>query len=609
MSAPQSLSVSRMARVFALVVAIGLVPLAIGAIVIQRDSARDKQRTLDRALTSDAYAGSADLTAYFDRARAVDLLTAHNPAFRDYYETPGTPREKTRIHGEPFHRVNAALLYLERLYPGAIGEACFIDIRGFENARVVAGPWGSVVALPKDLSPDESGNPFFAPTFALPVGQVYQARPYVSPDTHDWVISNSTVLPTSDGRKHAIVHFEITIESLRAILAREQGHHLYVVERATGKTIIDSSRPQISHRTLGIPARGPFSSLAHVISQKGTMTVRGLRVAFVRVPHETPNANDWIVVAASPTPQSSLLGINRKTLTVVLLLLVLVALPIAYRWGRLNKDLSQRERDLDKSEQRYRVLFEEAEAGRRLLAEQNDRLRQLDRMKDDFVASVSHELRTPLTSINGYVELLMETDVDEEQAGFLGVVRRNGERLLRVVSDLLFAAELDARTVELERAPVDLGTLVADSAETARPFARERQIELVLEQDSVAPIEGDAGRLGQVLDNLLSNALKFTPPAGRVTLRLYQSDTGVHVEVSDTGMGISKEDQAQLFQRFFRTSEATSNAIQGTGLGLSIVAAIIEAHGGSIHVESEVGFGTTFRIVLPALAPAEMSAA
>jgi signal transduction histidine kinase len=594
-----------MARVFALVVAIGLVPLAIGAIVIQRDSARDKRRTLDTALKSDAYAGAADLTAYFDRARAVDLLTAQNPAFRDYYETPGSPREKTSARSPAFARVNLALRYLERLYPGAIGEACFIDYRGFENARVVAGPWGPVIAQPKDLSPNERTNPFFWPTFALPVGQVYQARPYVSPDTHDWVISNSTVLPTSDGKRHAIVHFEITIESLREILAREQGHHLYIVDRLTGKTVIDSLRPQTSHKTLGIPSGGPFRSLAHAISQTGSATAHGMRAAYVRVPHDEANPNDWMVVASSPAPHVSLLGINRTTLAVVLLLLGLVALPISYRWGRLNKDL-------DQSERRYRVLFEEAEAGRRLLAEQNDRLRQLDRMKDDFVASVSHELRTPLTSINGYVELLLDGEageINEEQASFLGVIRRNGERLLRVVGDLLFAAELDARTVVIDRAPVDLTLLVADAAATARPFADERQIELVLESSPVAPIEGDAGRLGQVLDNLMSNALKFTPPGGRVTLRLNENRGSVHVEVSDTGMGISEEDQRQLFERFFRTSDATSAAIQGTGLGLSIVAAIIEAHGGSIAVESEVGFGTTFKIVLPAFTRAEATAA
>src|SRR5205807_5457699 len=118
--------------------------------------------------------------------------------------------------------------------------------------------------------------------------------------------------------------------------------------------------------------------------------------------------------------------------------------------------------------------------------------------------------------------------------------------------------------------------------------------------EPVTAVEGDAGRLGQVLDNLLSNALKFTPPGGRVTVRLSQAPDGLQIEVADTGMGISEDDQGLLFDRFFRTAEATTSAIQGTGLGLAIVAAIVEAHGGSIEVESAVGFGTTFKIILPA---------
>jgi PAS domain S-box-containing protein len=272
------------------------------------------------------------------------------------------------------------------------------------------------------------------------------------------------------------------------------------------------------------------------------------------------------------------------------------------------RDISER-RTLEA--EREQLLAREREA-RALVEEQNRYLVKLDRLKDDFVASVSHELRTPVTSINGYVELLMEGEagsLNEEQTNFLGVIRRNSERLLRVVGDLLFAAELDARTVELARAPVDLAALLADARDAARPLANERQIELAMDARPVSMIEGDPGRLGQAVDNLLSNGLKFTPPGGRVELRLFETSGGVHLEISDTGMGISAEDKAQLFERFFRTEQATTAAIQGTGLGLSIVRAIVEAHGGSIDVESEVGFGTTFRVVLPVGRPAETLAA
>ena len=592
-----------MARVFMLVLAIGLVPLAIGAIVIQRQAAHQHQRTLDSALAADAHSGAADLQAYFDRACSIALLTAENPVLSDFYT-----RHAKSIRGKhAFERVNEALANLQQLYPGALGEADFIDSAGFENARVVGGRH----ALPSELSRHEDVHPFFYPTFGVGVGTVYQAAPYLSPDVHEWVISNSTVVPMHAGAAQAIVHFEISLESLRGALERERGHHLVVVDRLTGAIVVDSERPQLRLRALGHTDRRYFP-VARAKASEGVVTHGGLRMSYLRIPRGGANANDWVVVASSPAPHSALLGLNRVTLALLGLLLVLIALPIAYRWGRLNKDLTEREHDLDQSERRYRVLFEEAEAGRRLLAEQNDRLRHLDRMKDDFVASVSHELRTPLTSINGYVELLIEGeagDVNEEQAGFLGVIRRNGERLLRVVGDLLLAAELDAHSVEVECAPVDIAALVVQAGENARPSADERQIELLLETEPMTVVEGDAGRLGQVLDNLLSNALKFTPPGGRVSVRLFQAGDGAHVEVADTGMGISEEDRGQLFERFFRTSEATSSAIQGTGLGLAIVAAIVEAHGGSIAVASEVGFGTTFTIVLPVAKRAEQAAA
>jgi signal transduction histidine kinase len=585
-----------MARVFVLVLAIGLVPLALGAIVIQRASHADQRRTLEHALLSDAQSGSADLVAYFARARAVALLTAANPVFADFYTLPRSQHAKTRADARAFRRVNVALAYLQKLYPAALAEACFIDRAGFENARVVRG----VPARRSALSQNESIHPFFSPTLQL-AGLVYQAAPYLSPDTHEWVISNSTVVTTSAGLHPAMVHFEISIESLRRTIARERGHHLFVINRATGEIIADSERQQLPLRKLGHPdAR--FLQLAHVDRLKGAVTANGTRMAYVGVRRTPTNANDWLVVAAGPAVSGALIGLNRATLLLLALLMVLIALPIAYRWGRLNENLTERERDLAESERRFRALFEEAEAGRRVQVEQNDRLRKLDRMKDDFVASVSHELRTPLTSISGYVELMIEGEagsLNQEQLSFLGVVRRNADRLLRLVGDLLFAAQSDARQVEFERAPVDLLPLIMHAFEAARPAAADREIELALETESVGGLDGDAGRLGQMIDNLMSNALKFTPPGGTVSLRLSQRSDAAQIEIADTGMGISDDDQARLFERFFRTSVATEQAIQGTGLGLSIAAAIAEGHGGTIEVKSEVGRGTTFTVILP----------
>jgi len=251
---------------------------------------------------------------------------------------------------------------------------------------------------------------------------------------------------------------------------------------------------------------------------------------------------------------------------------------------------------------REREARADAEYARRLLEEQNKHLLQLDRMKDDFVASVSHELRTPLTSISGYLDLVLEEaeDIPMAQRNYLEVVRRNAERLQRLVGDLLFVAQVDAGRISLELGTVDLASLIADAVEAARPVAVDKRITFTAE---VAPIEiprGDALRLGQVLDNVLSNAVKFTPEHGAVTVRAAVEDGHAIVEVSDTGIGISAQDQARLFDRFFRSAVASDLAIPGTGLGLAIVKAIVEGHGGSISIASEPGRGTKVRLELPA---------
>lgn len=236
------------------------------------------------------------------------------------------------------------------------------------------------------------------------------------------------------------------------------------------------------------------------------------------------------------------------------------------------------------------------------IGSQNRQLRELDRMKDDFVSSVSHELRTPLTSIRGYLELVLEGeagDVTEEQERFLGIVARNADRLLRVVGDLLFVAQVDAGTIALEPDACDLEEIAAESVEAVRPAAVEKGIELALEAEALPELTADRARIAQVLDNLVSNAVKFTPVGGRVTVRAFSEANDAVVEVADTGMGVSPQDQERLFQRFFRTDAASEEAIPGTGLGLAIVKAIVESHGGSISVASEVGHGTTFQMRLP----------
>jgi signal transduction histidine kinase len=226
--------------------------------------------------------------------------------------------------------------------------------------------------------------------------------------------------------------------------------------------------------------------------------------------------------------------------------------------------------------------------------------RQVDRIKDALVATVSHELRTPLTSIIGYLELLNapEAGLSDESARYVEVVRRNAGRLQRMVEELLFLARVDAGGLSLEREDVDVVDLARSALGSATPAADAKDITLEFEGPDSAPASADANRLGQVFDNLISNAIKFTPAGGRVTISVNGDDDSIVARVSDTGCGIPQSEQPRLFERFFRSS--ATQEVPGTGLGLTIVRAIVESHGGSIACESHQKEGTTFTLSLPA---------
>jgi signal transduction histidine kinase len=293
-------------------------------------------------------------------------------------------------------------------------------------------------------------------------------------------------------------------------------------------------------------------------------------------------------------------------LVVIVIGAALLPLLVLLRLVGLVRDLERAGEERKRLYDSERVALAEAEAAQRLLVEQNDRLRELDRLKGEFVALVSHELRTPLTSITGYLELVLDDpELSDDHRRFLDVVDRNAARLLRLVSDLLLVAQIESGRLTLELADVDLAAVASESVEALRPAADAGEVDLRLDLGPVPTVRGDRARLGQLLDNLVSNGVKFTEPGGHVVVALGRSGEDVVLAVSDDGIGISADDQRRLFDRFFRAAGVQDRAIDGTGLGLTIARAIVAAHGGSIDVASEEGAGTTLRVRLPLAGPPE----
>jgi signal transduction histidine kinase len=260
---------------------------------------------------------------------------------------------------------------------------------------------------------------------------------------------------------------------------------------------------------------------------------------------------------------------------------------------------------------RQKRVEEELRTARLQLQERADRLdhantelRELDRLKTDFVASVSHELRTPLTSICGYAEMLGDASLatlGETEHRMVEVINRNGHRLLSLIEDLLILSRIEAEGYTHGDEQVDVAELIEIVQTVLKPAVDTAGVALSVEiSEALTPIQGDRGQLERVLLNLLSNGIKFSLRGGTVVLRASMEGDEMLLAVADTGIGISPDDLPKLFTRFYRSSEAQNRAIPGTGLGLAVVHGVVERHGGRIEVDSMLGAGTTVTVRLPA---------
>jgi signal transduction histidine kinase len=246
----------------------------------------------------------------------------------------------------------------------------------------------------------------------------------------------------------------------------------------------------------------------------------------------------------------------------------------------------------------FNRMAAQLERSRAELQEQNEKLRESERLKSELVSIVSHELRTPLASVLGFTSLLLTRDVPpEEQRRYLEIIDAQGRRLSTLLNDFLDIERLEEGQLKLARELFDLGDLVAEQAQLFSGQSDKHTLDVELRSKPL-PVRGDPNRLAQVVGNLLSNAIKYSPEGGTVKVVGERDDNLVRVSVRDQGLGIPDELQQEVFGKFFR-GDAAASGIAGSGLGLTIARSVVEAHGGRINVKSASGEGSVFWLELP----------
>jgi methyl-accepting chemotaxis protein len=491
-------------RIVAIAALVGSLVLAGVAALLGVSSLDNQRRQTTLVLDARAQSEAASLGSYFKRARAITLVTAQNPAFARFLAEPGTLRQKLASGGPNLVAANKALNYLEHLYPSSIGEACLIIASGHELARVVYGKQATVA----DLSPDESGNPFFKPTFGEPIGVVYQAPPYRSPDTHLWVIANSTPIGAA-GHALALVHFEITLDSFRQeAAASSTGAHIVVLDRNSGLAVIDSARPQ-GHGALGYQPDRSLATAAHKPGAGGTLTVDGHPAAYAAVPRTAGNANDWVVVAISPKAAGvTLAGIGAATLALggVALLLLLVAGLCAVAARR--QEAAARVRD-----------------GERAQLEQDRETSQREALT--FAAEAQEQAARLETLVS---EVRSGASAIASAAGDVEVEVRSGQQSLAAIDaeadDLAAAAADQQRTTELALAAASAADEAAregagasertrSSIEDVQAVTDELSAAIAMLDEKTAGIAGMASAIGGVASQTNLLALNASIEAAR----------------------------------------------------------------------------------------------
>ncbi len=264
-----------------------------------------------------------------------------------------------------------------------------------------------------------------------------------------------------------------------------------------------------------------------------------------------------------------------------------------------HKNLISARLHIEAVQESYRELQDK----NRQLEESYAKLKELDRLKSNFLATMSHELRTPLTSVIGYSEMMLEGlggPLTAEQREYLGIIMEKGENLLQLITSILDISKIEAGRVRLVLSDVDVAQLLKDAVATVLPIARKKGLKVACEPGAAPRLQGDREKLRQCLVNLASNAVKFTPAGGTLTVSAEAlPGERVALKVTDTGIGIAEEHLPRLFDVFYQVDGSTTREYGGAGLGLAIVKSFADAHGGEVTVVSRPGVGSTFSLVLP----------
>ncbi|MBA3818335.1 MAG: HAMP domain-containing histidine kinase, partial [Deltaproteobacteria bacterium] len=295
------------------------------------------------------------------------------------------------------------------------------------------------------------------------------------------------------------------------------------------------------------------------------------------------------------------------------------ALALAHQTlGLLVHHARARELAATTHEEAMRLTFAELTEHNQRLQRAVARLEELDRLKSNFLATMSHELRTPLTSVIGYAEMMSEGlagPVSPDQREYLTTILGKADQLLSLITAVLDVASLETGQLAIERCTLSLGELVANEVATFQPQAGRRGIAIQLEAHGETVVFGDRRKLRQIVSNLISNAVKFTPDRGRVGVAVHPGPLEPHLDtpsavqlvVTDSGIGISRDQVSKIFEPFFQVDSSSTRAFGGTGLGLTLAKAYVEAHGGRIWVDTTPGQGSTFTATFPTQ-PAESKA-